>query len=450
MKRLICEMCGSPDLIKQDGVFVCQSCGCKYSVEEARKLMVEGVIELSGSVKVDNSERINNLLVNGKRAFSDGKYSDAEYLFGQVQIEDPENATAILYQGLSLGWQGNTVRYNMDKTANATVRAIDVAYSQMKDSSEYAAFVDDALEKTSMIADALITLCKQNIENEKLNRSTALIRLNSRVFSEITSPYSKKPTQADIKKREQLEMAPYDTAIFRQYKLIDNTLLFVLSAYRKALGNLSNVAEYPESLYVKMNSYLTKLICMERDLKSNMYAAEAKELSGLTVQYIQKKAEIEELEKKKRIEEYWANHKERKVELEKELADLLVQKTDLQKILMYYEKQIAELNKVAQEDVPAKKEIELTKNKIAQLAIDKTKLGLFKGKEKKAIDEQIVELKQKIKDLESLEIQQETKIKVEYENSMSTIQKAISPISEKMNSLELRSDEINEELTKAR
>ena len=29
MKQLTCEMCGSTDLMKQDGVFVCQSCGCK-------------------------------------------------------------------------------------------------------------------------------------------------------------------------------------------------------------------------------------------------------------------------------------------------------------------------------------------------------------------------------------------------------------------------------------
>ena len=41
MKKLVCEMCGSSDLLKQDGVFVCQGCGCKYSVEEARKMMVE-------------------------------------------------------------------------------------------------------------------------------------------------------------------------------------------------------------------------------------------------------------------------------------------------------------------------------------------------------------------------------------------------------------------------
>lgn len=34
MKQLTCEMCGGTDLMKQDGAFVCQNCGMKYSLEE--------------------------------------------------------------------------------------------------------------------------------------------------------------------------------------------------------------------------------------------------------------------------------------------------------------------------------------------------------------------------------------------------------------------------------
>ena len=49
MKQIVCEMCGSKELIKQDGVFVCQSCSSKYSVEKAKKMMVE----------IDNSAKSN-------------------------------------------------------------------------------------------------------------------------------------------------------------------------------------------------------------------------------------------------------------------------------------------------------------------------------------------------------------------------------------------------------
>ena len=41
MKRIVCEVCGSGEMLKESGVFICQSCGCKYSLEEARKLLVE-------------------------------------------------------------------------------------------------------------------------------------------------------------------------------------------------------------------------------------------------------------------------------------------------------------------------------------------------------------------------------------------------------------------------
>lgn len=46
MKQLTCEMCGSTDLLKQDGVFICQSCGTKYSLEEAKKMMAEETTEV--------------------------------------------------------------------------------------------------------------------------------------------------------------------------------------------------------------------------------------------------------------------------------------------------------------------------------------------------------------------------------------------------------------------
>lgn len=39
MNQLKCEVCGGEDFIKQGGIFVCQPCGVKYNVEEARKVL---------------------------------------------------------------------------------------------------------------------------------------------------------------------------------------------------------------------------------------------------------------------------------------------------------------------------------------------------------------------------------------------------------------------------
>ena len=61
LRALTCEMCGSTELIKQNGVFVCQACGTKYSLEEAKKMMVEGTVNVSGTVKIDMSDKLKRL-----------------------------------------------------------------------------------------------------------------------------------------------------------------------------------------------------------------------------------------------------------------------------------------------------------------------------------------------------------------------------------------------------
>ena len=36
-----CEICDSSNLLKQDGVFVCQDCGARYTTEEIRKMVTD-------------------------------------------------------------------------------------------------------------------------------------------------------------------------------------------------------------------------------------------------------------------------------------------------------------------------------------------------------------------------------------------------------------------------
>lgn len=104
MKRLTCEMCGSTDLIKQDGVFVCQTCGCKYSIEEAKKMMVEGTVEVTGTVKVDNSAAIENYLDMARNAIDAGNNKEAdEYCNKIIRWIRPTGRLGLLKEGLSDG-----------------------------------------------------------------------------------------------------------------------------------------------------------------------------------------------------------------------------------------------------------------------------------------------------------------------------------------------------------
>jgi hypothetical protein len=77
-------MCGSSDLVKQEGVFICQSCGVKYSIEEARKMMTGSneAVEVVGKVTIDNDFEISSGVLY--------KYNGSD-----TQVIIPDNVTII-------------------------------------------------------------------------------------------------------------------------------------------------------------------------------------------------------------------------------------------------------------------------------------------------------------------------------------------------------------------
>lgn len=101
MKAIQCELCGSNHLIKTDGYFVCQHCETKYTLEEARKLIIEGKVDVSGStVKIDNSSKIDNLFKLARRARSENNYNMATRYYESILIELPDNWEAVFYSAL--------------------------------------------------------------------------------------------------------------------------------------------------------------------------------------------------------------------------------------------------------------------------------------------------------------------------------------------------------------
>lgn len=110
MKRLDCEMCGSTDLVKQDGVFVCQSCGCKYSVEEAKKMMIEGVVQVEGTVRIDNSDKEETYRNMAISAYNAGNTTEAYQYFLKVLEINPTDYQSIFYKGMCQGWETTLAR----------------------------------------------------------------------------------------------------------------------------------------------------------------------------------------------------------------------------------------------------------------------------------------------------------------------------------------------------
>ena len=97
MKAIVCEMCGNSNLIKQDGMYVCEYCGTRYTLEEARKMMIEGTVNVQGTVQVDNSSFIQKSLMNARRAKQKEDWEEAEKYYNMVEQHQPENIEAIFF-----------------------------------------------------------------------------------------------------------------------------------------------------------------------------------------------------------------------------------------------------------------------------------------------------------------------------------------------------------------
>lgn len=132
MKQLTCEMCGSTDLVKQDGFFVCQTCGTKYSVEEAKKMMIEGTVDVQGTVKVDNSQFVEKYLANARRAMDKTDWEEAEKYYNLVEQNSPNNIEALFFSAYAKLRQ---VIYDPDSKNKE--RAKDVLVKSMSVISDY-------------------------------------------------------------------------------------------------------------------------------------------------------------------------------------------------------------------------------------------------------------------------------------------------------------------------
>lgn len=58
MAGMVCELCGSTDFVKEGGLFVCQKCGMKYSLEDARRIMEEEKAKEGKGVFVNAKEKL--------------------------------------------------------------------------------------------------------------------------------------------------------------------------------------------------------------------------------------------------------------------------------------------------------------------------------------------------------------------------------------------------------
>ena len=343
MKQLKCEMCGSTDLVKQDGLFVCQVCGTKYSVEEAKKMMVEGTVEVQGTVKVDNSSYVQKYLENARRAKAKEDWEETEKYYNMVEQNDPNNIEAIFYSAYGKAKTSlvSDDIYKRQAAFKVLINCIDIISEryQVENGNENEVFI------RSISNDLLTLLGSSFVYTERKDGYGNVVSSNR---SETYELYMK-VINAFCTSMIKIEAKSQEVFIFE-------TVITFLDSCKKYTGYFA--------LFTG---------CSRRNLDA-LYDKQ------IDAQKILLNAAIKKV-KKQKVDAYWASHKEEKEKLDKELSQL--QETKKQ-----YVEQIAALQK-KKEEVPAFVQLNQIKSKIEKLQAEKKALGLFKTKEKQAIQVQI-------------------------------------------------------------
>lgn len=422
MKQLTCEMCGSTDLVKQDGVFVCQVCGCKYSIEEARKMMVEGTVEVTGTVKVDNTAAIENYLKMAKNALEASNHEEAENYANKIIELDPQNSPAWEIKGEAAGWQSKANNNRMGESMTAWLNAINFASEDD---------LDDLRER---------------VANGYTNLFMAMLQLSTGNFGRIQSAENLKSTFNDLKNGIDMmntlmakggvsfNRGPIYTQVAR--KLNDGACDGYKDAKKDFGPEHHNMSKWQWENFtgscdncVKMlekaveycrDSKLGQTICdnlvtIEEDARDSCswkfnvnscnadnydreysFTQEAKNSRTKSITgYKEKKqfftkdqvaAVLNEIQGGRKAEEierakkaYWEEHASEKVQLESERSSLTATISEKEEML---------------KSLPISSEVAASVKRIEELSKQKAALGMFKGKEKKALQDQIDALEQ--------------------------------------------------------
>ena|GEM_PF-2306286 len=370
MKKLTCEMCESTDFLKEGGVFVCQSCSTKYSVEEAKKMMneVTDTAKVAGNVTVGNSAQLDNLYKVARRAREDANVEQAFKFYEQLQLEDSDNWEPMFF----------TAYYSAVNTLNNDNPgdSVRVTGGSVSLGGNYRSGIEPAI----------------NFIGKCLNRTFDII--------EEIKEYDEQKTTINT-------VSSYIEAFSATMReIIESERERMLKEIYKWEGNV-------EGGFLKARSMVSNNINQSNRMEEMV--------TDLVVIVQKRKKEIEELIMKRRFEEFWAANQSLKADLESEKKTLTEQ-------IGAHNKEILAIP----EKTDGYNEMRELQKKVESLAAEKKALGIFKLKEKKAVQVNIDSTNNAI-----------APIRARIDSAIGEVQKNIS-------SLQSRIKNIDTELTKPR
>lgn len=435
MKAIKCELCGSNEFLKQDGFFTCQSCGTKYTLEEAKKMMIEGTVQVSGTVKVDNSNQVESYLKMARTANESNNIKDAEDYSNKVIEIDPNNSEAWLIKGQAAAW-GRRFReaiecwkHSIDNVDNSKkedyqkIMSEDMVSALMAE-AEYRASIfgsypseQDAENLRDMAnADGILYEMEEKLDLDMSSYEDILFDTIANDINIGIASGWKTANELRGSNKEERNRYAYDAWLPLACLCADMAPTAIdCSRTEKTLETSFNNFTYTTNEILKSESYkLTFVLSIPTyvtDTKLNDVGRAKREklLKDITEIVEKRKKEIKEQSEKKlrekqeaerqereaeqkkkeeKINAYWADHldekkalEDEKNELEEKIKELKQQRNNLDNI--------DELRKERDKKLQSEIECEKQQNYIEELENQRLKCNVFQGKQKQQLSEQI-------------------------------------------------------------
>lgn len=479
MKKIVCELCECMEFTKDGGMFVCQGCGTKYTTEEARSMMreVDGAVPVAAGVPAavpvanPNQQQLDNILVLASSAYEAGNKAEAENYCNQAIVMDAMCYKAWMLKGKAVGWQSKIDNLRIEEAAHSFCKAIDFAPEEEKEDLK-----KQAVDEIKRLGIALITLRKNrfsgNPDKDELNGFTSdkkavlesvLVLLSHGNAVGIPEGYLEEVATL----MNEAGVAALNM-VRKAWKSVEHPSEKDFDTYLDWIGNIAQV--FREAIKTSDSDeendivrYKNLMIVLEEPIKIDAHS-EKRQWSSYSGSYYWtreysladsavasrrrsieeckvKIAEIERRvkekkaadakraieEKQARIKAYWEAHADEKAKLEAEMEELEAKKEPLNIEIASLSKQIKTLQDIG--TVPSEEESDKIRHQIKTLEIQKAGLGLFAGKEKKRINEEIASLEGRMNSLKS-------KIEAEKKARMAEADEAAAPLKAEKEELE--------------
>lgn len=342
------------------------------------------------TMTIENIQLVDDYLHQAKDAYDSKEYLTAEISCDKLLKIDPLNYHAWLLKGRSVGNQGtlenNFYKESVDAFSKAIINCpseekdliIAESKNEMKTLAQLMVIRGGEASISKLIFDNKVL---QSIESDILIGNMDLM-VKAKVyfsFEEITRSLA--PLYNNIVNEMYLKRIKPDYADRMNCGLFIYRIKICVALLEKALEMNKSFDNENLDIYKSLVFFLSTALdsyTLNRELD---ILNETKELHQKIIQYKSKikQLEIEELER--RYKEYWESHTTEKITLEEENKS--------------YTKKIESLRKEI-ESLSGKAEKISLSEQSATLAAKKSTLGIFKGKEKKVIQEQINQINTEI------------------------------------------------------